>query len=479
MRRINVMPHKAFSLEKVCASLRRALPYVNMHKVLECGGLPPLSVGGLPPWNRPKHGIVRRGQAPLGKAGASSRTPYWAIAIALVLVTAAHAQEAFDAEKTKALFAGTEWNTQYSGWQKRTVVFEPNGVMMMKAADGEKDKTDKWKPTGPFSVSGDQGEWTLSPDKKELYATGTSGRKFLVYYRGPTLPSEYPFLRATLTKPGIVWVQQDVAERITFALNAELDNVWGVGGIRKKSKEVSIVGGGAFITVGEPYYTMFYLVQSENGERFLRDSTGKVTLRPEPAQPGDPLPPQMIARVKSPFGGTSWCRMDGKGKVFTLTFAASGTVSDSATPNEKPEWNAYDDNSIRYKSKSGMRTLTLSEDKKRLVREDDKAREIWFSGRQPPRASMTETRQLKDLLADPSKAWVSWANNMKIVYTFDDKSANVSITVDDGKPTVARWESLCAGCIRIGDEAFMVEGETLERVEPRLMLKRVAKDSIR
>ena len=85
---------------------------------------------------------------------------------------------------------------------------------------------------------------------------------------------------------------------------------------------------------------------------------------------------------------------------------------------------------------------------------------------------------LKDLLADKDKVWAHWEIDKKIVYTFDSKSANVSITVDDGKPQVVRWESLCAGCIRIGDEVFMVEGETLERVEPRLTLKQVSKDSL-
>jgi len=42
-----------------------------------------------------------------------------------------------------------------------------------------------------------------------------------------------------------------------------------------------------------------------------------------------------------------------------------------------------------------------------------------------------------------------------------------------------RWEALAAGCIRVGDEAFMVEGNTLERVEPRLTLKQAAKDSLK
>jgi hypothetical protein len=170
--------------------------------------------------------------------------------------------------------------------------------------------------------------------------------------------------------------------------------------------------------------------------------------------------------------------MDGKGKVLLLTFNANGTVSDSSAPNEKPEWDPYDNGSVRYKAKDGTRRLTHDADKKRLSRVDDKRYEVWFAGRQLPRVSMTETQQLKQTLADKSKAWVNWDGGKKTVYTFDDKTANVSITVDDGKPQATRWEPLFAGCIRIGDEAFMVDGDTLERTEPRLTLKQVAKDSL-
>jgi hypothetical protein len=125
-----------------------------------------------------------------------------------------------------------------------------------------------------------------------------------------------------------------------------------------------------------------------------------------------------------------------------------------------------------------VRKLKLDADKKRLVRDDAQVREVWFAGRVPPRVSMTETKQLKDLLADPSKAWVNWDGGKKTVYIFDDKTANVSISVDDGKPATARWDALCAGCIRIGDFTFMVEGDTLERVESRLTLKQASRDSL-
>ena len=92
---------------------------------------------------------------------------------------------------------------------------------------------------------------------------------------------------------------------------------------------------------------------------------------------------------------------------------------------------------------------------------------------------MTEEKQLKSTLADKDKAWVNWDDGKKTVYLFNDKTADVTISLDDIKQKTVRWESLCAGCIRIGEEVFMVEGETLERVEPRLTLKQVARDSVR
>jgi hypothetical protein len=322
----------------------------------------------------------------------------------------------------------------------------------------------------------------MSPDGKELYEHGgvIFDFTFKVYYRSEKIPPEYPHLRATLAKPGILWVQQDSTQRVTVAFNTALDDAWGKNGVELKPSERTYVhGAGRFRPEGGGYGSyLFYLIQDEKGEYLLYNQRGDI-FKSEPARPGDPLPPQMISRASSPFGGTSWCRVDGKGKIYTLTFAANGTVSDSAFPNEKPEWNPYDDGSVRYKVKDGSRRMKLTEDKKLLVREDSKRREIWFSGRQPPRVSMTEEKQLKEMLAEASKAWASWDEGKKTVYTFDDKTANVDISVDDVKQPTVRWSMLCAGCIRIGDEAFMVEGDTLERVEPRLTLKQVAKDSLK
>jgi len=387
-----------------------------------------------------------------------------------------HAQEGLDVEKTKALFAGSEWCSYTGGW-KSSVTFEANGTLTIKASgSGDADRIGQWIVSGPSRASGDTWEWVISPDRKELYST--KGNSFRVYYRGKAMPPEYPFLRPTLAKPGIIWVMQGTKERKTLAFNTDFDTVYSVDGVEKKpSTMVLLYGGGSFYLYGEEQEKIYHLIQDEKGGRILCD-WASVTYKPEPAQPDDLLAPQKISRAKSPLNGTSWCRFDNKGKLVTLTFAANGTVSDFDFPKDKPEWEPYDNGSVRYKVTGGVRKLKLDADKKRLVREDAQVREVWFAGRTPPRVSMTETKQVKDMLADPSKVWVNWDGGKKTVYAFDDKTANVTISIDDGKPTTARWEALCAGCIRIGDLTFMVEGETLERVESRLTLKQVSKDSL-
>ena len=400
--------------------------------------------------------------------------------VAACLMTA-QAQEAFDAEKTKALFAGTDWYTCGGGWHS-IVTFAADGALAVKVpVFPDKDRTGQWVPTGPRSVSGDKGEWVMSKDGSELHVTGRAGERnaFTVFYRGKKCPPEFQLFRATLAKPGIVWVLQGREKRTTLAFNGELDDAVGENGVEQKpSRGINVFGGGLFHLVRDDYGGLFWLTQDEKGEWVLRDWVKRV-YKPEPAQPGDPLPAQRISRAKSSFGGTSWCRPDGKGKLLLLTFAANGTVSDSNFPNEKPEWIPYDNGSVRYTVKGGERRLKADADKKRLVREDDKVREIWFAGRTLPRVGMIETRQLKDTLADEAKVWIHWEASKKIIYTFDSKSGNVSITEDNGKPLIVRWEALCAGCIRIGDDAFMVEGDTLERIEPRLTLKQVTKDSLK
>ena len=387
-----------------------------------------------------------------------------------------HAQEGLDGEKTKALFAGSEW-CSLIGARRSIVTFEPNGTLTIKASGtGGSDRITQWAVSGPGRVSGDSWEWVIAPDRKEMYAK--KGASIAPYYRGTAMPPEFPFLRPTLAKPDTVWVMQNVKERRTLAFNIELDAVYGVDGVEGKPfTRTALYGGAAFYLYGGDCENVFFLVQDEKGGRYLCNWSDAI-FKPEPAQPGDPLAPQKISRARSPLSGTTWCRLDNKGKLITLTFASNGTVSDFDFPKEKPEWVPYDNGSVRYGVPGGARKLKLDADKKRLVREDVSVREVWFAGRVPPRVSMTETKQLKDLLADPSKVWVNWDGGKKTVYAFDDKTANVTISIDDGKPTTARWEALCSGCIRIGDLTFMVEGDTLERVESRLTLKQASKDSL-
>ncbi|MCL1922121.1 MAG: hypothetical protein FWG50_13800, partial [Kiritimatiellaeota bacterium] len=163
---------------------------------------------------------------------------FWMMMTGVLLMSLrATAQEAFDAEKTKALFAGSEWHAKMGGWSS-DVTFTANGTMVVKVdGDGDKNRTDKWTPVGPRSVSGDNAEWVMSPDGKELYVTGSAGSrsKFYVFYRGKKMPPEYPHIRATLAKPGTVWVRQGTETRKTFAFNAELEAVYGEGGNEKKT----------------------------------------------------------------------------------------------------------------------------------------------------------------------------------------------------------------------------------------------------
>ena len=291
----------------------------------------------------------------------------------------------------------------------------------------------------------------------------------MTHYRGASLPQDYPFLVMTLAKPNTVWRLQEAKERTTLAFGADWDLVQGKDGEATDFSVTWHYGRTVFIY----HLDWLFLLQDENGGWILR--RGKKIYKPEPAQPGDPLPPMKTSRARSPFPNTTWCRMDGKGKLHTLTINANGTVSDTAIPNEKPEWEPYDNGTVRYKG----RRLLLDAQQKILLRENDKVREVWYSGRQPPKLGLIETKQLKETLANPSVEWVCWDGNKKTTYTFDAKSNNVRVVDDDGITQTIRWESLCAGCIRIGDEAFMVEGDTLERVEPRLTLKQEPIESVK
>ena len=193
------------------------------------------------------------------------------ILLATACACAAHAQEEkeFDAEKTKALFAGTEWNTHFSGWHSEAT-FTAEGMLYVKADGyGDKNRTDKWTPSGPRSVKGDKAEWVLAPDGKELYMTddGENRHKFLVFHRGQKYPPEYPFLRSVLANPGTVWVRQGGDTREVLAFNTEIDAILSVDGVEEIVENgLYIFGAGQFGFAG-----IKYLVQDEKGERYLRD----------------------------------------------------------------------------------------------------------------------------------------------------------------------------------------------------------------
>jgi len=401
-------------------------------------------------------------------------------------VCAIHAQEAFDAEKTRALFAGTEWVLASGGPHDFSVTFTKDGQVVFSSSRDwwgwKKTFQGTWKPSGTRSITfSNNTTCELSPDRTRIYATDPENKRFTVVHRGPKMP---PFDRAALAailcKPGLIWAAEVEGHRRTMSFEGDINHAVA------QSKEGETVPcrlyyNGYYIEVfrsDRDGYSAVYSLSDGNGLSLMEDGNGgwmlkspRFELRLEPIQPGDPLAPQQISRARSSFGGTTWCFFDGKGKMNTVTFMANGTVSDFRAPNEKPEWVPYDDGTVRYRIKNGSQKLTPDTDNKRLLRESNSVREIWFSGRQPPRLNMVETKQLKDKLADKSKAWFNYDDGKKTVYVFDDKSSNMSIIMDNGTTKTLRWEILCAGYIRIGDEAFMVEGDTLERVEPRLTLK--------
>jgi len=363
---------------------------------------------------------------------------------------------AFDAAQVKGLFGGTTWVDHL-----QVVSFLADGTLTINRGATVLVKT-TWEPSGVRSVKGNNVEWTLTPNAAELHMTGAT--VFRIYYRGKAFPPEAPFVKKTLAQPDVVWVLQGVSWRRTFAFNGELDVACGDNGVA--SMDTIYLSGGRGFWLGR--WQGHYLLQDAKGQWSLRSEFNGV-YKPEPAQPGDPLAPQRISRAKSPFGGTTWCRLDGKGKLLTLAFAASGTTSDSAFRDERPEWVPYEGNAVRYTAGQQNRRLALDTERQRLVREDITVREVWFPGRQPPQLKMAEAKLLKETLTDESKTWAFSKAGKRISYTFDSK--NVSISTADGPPTVARWEILCADCIRIGDEAFMFEGDKLERVKPRLTLQ--------
>ena len=309
------------------------------------------------------------------------------LASATACACAAHAQEAaFDPEKTKALFAGSEWTTgwiSYSG-EGYKVMFSTYGTVSCVGASGGVPKfSGVWVASGAKTASLDDMTFEMAADGKQLFHT-TNKNTFRVLHRGAKVPPADPAIDAYLAQPGIVWVKQASGNRTTVAFASDGDvRVNGsfdreIDGKREIPRwwqefrwQVTVYKDDPLEAIKQHYF----FIPDGKGGFVIRNHKNEVFL-PEPRQPADLVPPQTISRAKSPFSGTAWCRVDGKGKMLMLTFAASGTVSDSTIPNEKPEWIPYEDGSVRYNTKDGTRRLTLNADKKLLIREDKKAREV-------------------------------------------------------------------------------------------------------
>ena len=409
----------------------------------------------------------------------------FAMLLAAACAFASHAQEqAFDAEKTIALFAGTEWLRSNNSPNDFFVTFSKNGQVVFKGNDGEDWRKTffgtTWRPSGAKSIILDNNTiCEFSSDRKRILATDTKRKMCTVIYRGPKMPPPDRAARiGILCKPGQIWATQLDGHRRTISFEYDRDRAV----INSKKGEATQFRLHYF---GDYHMKIFLDVDGWHGVdgivgdvSIVEDGKGGWMLKGgdyefhlEPIQPEDHLAPQPISRAKSPLNGTTWCFFDGKGKLHIVTFATNGTVSDTRAPSAKPQWTSYDNGTAHYSILDKGQTLTLDAEKKILLRETNKVREIWFSGRQPPRLSMTDAKQLKDRLAEKSMAWFNYDDAKKTTYIFDDKNNNVNIILDDGKTKSVRWEPLSIGIIRIGDEAFLVEGDTLERIEPRMTLK--------
>ena len=412
------------------------------------------------------------------------RTGCAVLLLSAAVTGATHAEEAFDAEKTKALFAGTEWAFwKLWGGGDTVVSFARDGRVTAKGkTDWQNLFSGKWVASGSRSITiNDETLCEISADKKRIYVTSPEKQSIAILYRGTKVPPDDPESIKILCKPNTIWVAQIEGRRATLAFESE--SMWVTVNNVKADKleqcERWTANGGYHLELwldAHSYEGMpdgvntLLLAQDKNGDWILKNYYHE--FRPEPIQPGDALSPRKINRAASPLSNTMWTTFDSKtGKLRTLSFGANGKANDSAFPAERSEWNHYDNDTVRYKTQDRLRKLTVNMNKGRLMRENNDVREVWFLGKQPPRLGLNEAKQLKERLADKSMAWFNWDAGKKTVYAFDDKSGNVTITKEDGKARSVRWDVLCDGCIRIGSEVFMLEGDALERVEPRLTLK--------
>ena len=319
------------------------------------------------------------------------------IAAALVGVTRAN-----DVEATKVLFARSEWILKWSWGANVEVTFSKDGTMFSAGkGDHFPNYSGAWSVTGPRTVLANGWEWELSADGKLLYNTDAKKRLFRAFHRGTKPPPADPAMKGILTQPGMVWVKQGTDKRFTFALSTDGLAVRNEDGKRIESFWWQECGAQFCVAYGPAI--VGYVLRGRDKSVFVKTLYNE-TFQLEPAKAGDPLPPKKFDRAKSPFYGTSWCRQDGKGALHMLTFSKRGTVS-SSDFETKSEWDAFDDQNVRFQIGDKRFKLAFDAEQKRLIGGAGSLREIWFAGRIPPKLGLAERKVLQDMLAAPRQIW--------------------------------------------------------------------------
>ena len=373
--------------------------------------------------------------------------------VAVASVGAACAQEAFDQEQTKALFAGTEWSCITLHWTM-AVVFNADGTYTIPTRDYlASKKKGKWTPSGPQTIRNDEWEWTLSQDKREIYAfqNNPSGKRFSVFTRGMSPTPSNPFILTTLAKPNTVWAQQNGDSRNVLVFSEDNIVSLKVRDIEQDDTFVVVNNNQFNISCLLPIWgPINFLIKDENGEWIIRNEwIGD--FKQEAWQPGDPQPLQKIAHNASPLNGSVWRSISANNNTPTLSFK-----------NPK-EWIHYSDNTVSITTAKEKFKAIYDPDRNRLIRKDE-VFDVFVPAMKPIPSSI---KTIKETLE--SKEWVSWDGGVKRVYTF--KGSTVSISIDDHKPTTLQSQLIGADCIRIGKDVFVLFDGALERIGSRLTLR--------
>jgi len=209
---------------------------------------------------------------------------------------------AFDAKKTEALFAGTDWNFT-CGWNNFdcTVTFARDGRVKYKSGKDWQHAfaEGKWEPSGPQSVTVGNTVCEITPDRKRIYVTDPDEKRCAVVYRGTKMPTLDAKIIKMLCKPNTVWATQINGRRVTFAFDAEFIVASNLNeGKTDLRGKWNGFGEGHFIELGLiDYWGVWVLAQDAEGGWVFKNYHHE--FRPEPAQPGDPLPSRKAnARAK-------------------------------------------------------------------------------------------------------------------------------------------------------------------------------------